>query len=328
MRRIERRLFLIASGSTLLATGNGWPQGSAQHRRIGLLFGSTKEGVTREMATLLSRLRELGYVPGQSVEIIPRFANGDPDRLPQLARELIEEGVEVVFVPNTQGAIALQQHSRRVPIIFLVSDPVRAGLIDSMAKPGRNATGFALGAITIAAKRVELLKDAFPTIKTVGLLFDPKYSASQDELAVVAKAAATLKIQLIQREASNLNQYLDAVERLEESGVDAYYVVYTGSSFAIRRELATAINRTRLPAMYCVGRFADDGGLMAYSWRTLNVSVLAAEYVDRILRGASPSDLPVQEPTVIELVVNLATAQKLARTISPSVLQRADRVVG
>lgn len=278
------------------------------------------------METFLSRLRELGYVPGQTVAIIVRFANGIPERIPELARELIEEGVEVVFVPNSQGAIELQRRSSRLPIVFLVSDPVRAGLIATLAKPGRNATGFTLGAITIAAKRVELLKDAFPSIKTVGLPFDPKYPV-QDELAVVAQAAATLKIQMMQREASSQDQYVDAVARLEASGVDAYYVVYTGSSFAIRRDLAAAINRTRLPAMYCVGRFADDGGLMAYSWRTLNVSALAAEYVDRILRGASPSELPVQEPTVIELVVNLATARKLALAISPLVLQRADRVV-
>ncbi len=326
MSQTQRRQFLIAAGLALLAPRVASPQSTGRPPRVGLLFGSTREGVASEMDSFSSRLRELGYVPGKTVEIVPRFADGVPGRIPELARQLIDENVQVVFVPNTQGALALQQLSNRVAIIFVVGDPVAAGLVSSLARPGRNATGFTPGPITIAAKRVELLKDAFPSIRRLGVLHDSKFPIQQ-ELRVIADAAAKLGIELTPGEASSRDQYFDAVARLREAGADGYDVVYTGSSFAIRRELAGVIQGTRLPAIYGVSRFADDGGLIAYSWRTLNVSVLAAEYADRILRGTSPADLSVQEPTLIELVVNLATAREQRLTIPPSILRRADRVI-
>ena len=326
MSQTQRRRFVIAAGMALFAPSSALPQTTGRPRRVGLLFGSTKEGVASEMDSFSSRLRELGYVPGKTVEIIPRFADGVPGRLPELAQQLIDENVEVVFVPNTQGAHALQQRSNRVAIIFVVGDPVAAGLVSSLAHPGRNATGFTQGAITIAAKRVELLKDAFPSIRKLGVLLDSKFPIQQ-ELGVITDAAARLGIELLLGEASSGDQYFDAVARLRAAGVDAYDVVYTGSSFAIRRELAGVILGTRLPAIYGVSRFADDGGLIAYSWRTLNVAVLAAEYANRILRGTSPADLPVQEPTTIELVVNLATAREQRLTIPQSILRRADRII-
>ncbi len=170
------------------------------------------------------------------------------------------------------------------------------------------------------------LKDAFPSIRKLGVLLDSKFPIQQ-ELGVITDAAARLGIELLLGEASSGDQYFDAVARLRAAGVDAYDVVYTGSSFAIRRELAGVILGTRLPAIYGVSRFADDGGLIAYSWRTLNVAVLAAEYANRILRGTSPADLPVQEPTTIELVVNLATAREQRLTIPQSILRRADRII-
>lgn len=326
MFQFRRRQFVVGAAALLIAPARLLAQSAGSPRRIGLLFGSSREGVRVEMETFVARLRELGHLPGQTVDIVARFAAGVPTRLPVLAKELVEENVEVVFVPNTQGAVALQRLSDRVAIIFVAADPLGAGLIDSMAHPGRNATGFTQGAPTIAGKRVELLKDSFPQTKTLGVLLDPNFPVQQ-ELALVSEAAQQSGLRVQLAEASSHDQYLDAVVRLEKAGVDAYYVVYTGSSFAMRRELAAAIRRSRLPAIYGVTRFADDGGLIAYSWRTPKVSVLAAEYADRILRGAKPADLPVQEPTVIELVVNLATARAQGLTIPQAVILRADRVI-
>ena len=327
MNRRDSVLALVALGALpLVAPFDAVAQSEKRLRRVGMLYGSSREGVASEMETFVSRLRELGYVPGKNVEIIARFAEGVPSRLPVLARDLLEEKVEVVFVPNTQGALALQQQSDRVAIIFVAGDPVDAGLISSLARPGRNATGFTLGAATIAAKRVELLKDAFPSIRKLGVLFDPKFPV-QKEIVLVTDASRKLGIDVVLAEASSREQYFEEIARLRSAGVDAYDVVYTGSSFAMRREIAAAIRATRRPAIYGVGRFADDGGLMAYSWQTLKVSVLAAEYADRILRGAKPADLPVQEPTIIELVVNLATAREQGITLRQSVLIRADRVI-
>lgn len=322
----RRRELLLATAALLVAPVGALAQTARRVRRVGLLFGSTPAGVASEMDSFVSRLRDLGWIPGKTVEIITRFAHGLPARIPELARELIDEEAEVVFVPNTQGALALQRLSDRVAIIFVAADPVGAGLVASLALPGRNATGFSQGATTIAAKRVELLKQAFPAIVSLGVLGDPKFPIRQ-EIALVSEAAQQLGMRVEVAEATDLAQYLGAVHRLQANGVQAYYVVYTGSSFAIRRELTAAIRGTRLPAIYAVTRFADDGGLIAYSWQTLKVSVLAAEYVDRILRGASPGQLPVQEPTVIELVVNLATAREQGLTIPPLVLLRADRVI-
>ncbi len=294
--------------------------------RVGLLYGSSREGVASEMAAFVARLAELGHVQDKNVDIEPRFAGGDPARLPALARELLEQNVDVVFAPNTSGALALQNLSNNVAIIFVSGDPVKAGLVASLARPGRNATGFTQGAATIAAKRLQLLKEAFPSILKVGLLFDRSVPPG-DELTLVGDAAAKLKIDIQSANASSREQYVEAIARLKSMGVDAYYVVYTGSSFAARSEIAAAIRDTRLPAIYGVTRFADDGGLLAYSWQTLKVSVLAAEYVDRVLRGTRPADLPVQEPTVIELVVNLATARAQHLKIAESVMLRADRVI-
>lgn len=326
MFQFRRRQFVVGAAALLVAPARLLAQSAGPPRRIGLLFGSTREGVRVEMETFVARLRELGHIPGKTVEIVTRFAGGVPTRLPELAKELLDEKVEVVFVPNTQGALALQRLSDHVAIIFVAGDPVGSGLIDSLARPGRNATGFTQGAPTIAGKRVQLLKESFPETKTLGVLLDSKFPLQQ-ELAIVAEAAQQSGLQIQLAEASSPDQYLDAVVRLQKAGVDAYYVVYTGSSFAMRRELAAAIRDSRLPAIYGVTRFADDGGLIAYSWRLPKVAVLAAEYADRILRGARPADLPVQEPTVIELVVNLATARAQGLRIPQAILLRADRVI-
>ena len=278
------------------------------------------------MTTFVRRLEELGYSQNKNLELVARFADGVPARMPDLARELVSAGVEVAFVPNTLGATELQKLSDRMAIIFVSGDPIKAGLVASLARPGRNATGFTQGAPSIAGKRVQLLKDAFPSVRRIGVLFDPKFSVSE-ELALIEQAAQQLGIQVRTAEASSRDRYFDAVRSLQSDTVDGLYVVYTASSFAIRRELADAIRGTRLPAIYGVSRFADDGGLIAYSWQTLKVSVLAAEYVDRILKGTRPADLPVQEPTVIELVVNAATARAQGLKLPQSLLLRADRVI-
>lgn len=323
--RHRRRVLLSALAAMGVPVGASG-QGASRLRRVGLLFGSTREGVASEMESFVSRLRELGHVPGRTVEIVPRFAAGDFARMPELARELLDAGVEVAFVPNLIGALALQRLSDRVAIVFVAADPVGFGLVDSLARPGRNATGFTQGADTIAAKRVELLKDAFPSIRQLGVLIDPKVTRP-NEVALVTDAAQRLAMQVRLAEAFSREQYLTAVAQLRAAGVDAYYVGYTATSFAIRRELAEAIRGTRLPAIYGIGRFADDGGLIAYSWQTLRTSALAAEYADRILRGARPAELPVQEPTVIELVINLATARDQGLTIPRPLLLRADRTI-
>ena len=322
----QRRLLLLATGANLVAPVLGLAQSTGRVRRVGLLFGSTREAVTAELQTFTLRLGELGHVPGKSVEIIPRFADGEFSRMPQLAQELLDANVEVVFVPNVAGALALQRLSDRVAIVFVAGDPVGAGLVASLNRPGRNATGFTQGADTVAAKRVELLKDAFPAIKNLGVLFDPT-ATSQREIALVTEAAQKLGLKIRFVEATGREEYRDAVAQLRAAGVDAYYVAYTASSFAVRRDLALAIRDTRLPAIYGVVRFAEDGGLIAYSSQTRKLSTLGAEYTDRILRGARPAELPVQEPTVIELVINLATARNQGLTIPQSVLLRADRTI-
>lgn len=291
-----------------------------------MLFGSSRDGVASEMAAFVTRLAELGYSEDKNLELVTRFAEGTPARFPELARDLVNAGVEVVFVPNTQGATELQKLSDRVAIIFVAGDPVKAGLVASLARPGRNATGFTQGPPSIAGKRVQLLKEAFPSTRRLGVLFDPTYPVSE-ELALIDQAARQLGVDVRTAKASSRDQYFEAVRSLRDGGVDGLYVVYTGTSFAIRRELADAIRGTRLPAIYGVSRFADDGGLIAYSWQTLKVSALAAEHVDRILKGARPADLPVQEPTVIELVVNMATARAQGLKLPQLLLLRADRVI-
>jgi putative tryptophan/tyrosine transport system substrate-binding protein len=323
--RAGRRQFLIAC-ATAMATSQLWAQMPVRSRRVGMLFGSTKQAVESEMAIFVARLEELGHVAGKTIELKVRFADGLPARFPALARELIQEDVEVVFVPNTQGAVALQRLSPKVAIIFNASDPIAAGLIETLAHPGRNATGFTQGARSIAAKRVQLVKETFPTVRKLGVIFDPAF-AVQPELDVINEAAGKLAIAVLSAKASSVSDYAEAVAQLGAAGVDSYYVVYTGSSFANRSEIAAMINRTRLPAVYGAIPFVDSGGLMAYAWQTLRVSMLAAEYADRILRGASAGQLPVQEPTVIEMAINRTTAGLQRLRIPQLTLLRADRLV-
>lgn len=325
MGRRRRRSFLV--GCMALGTAPLAVVAQGQKRfRVGMLFGSSREAVTTVMAAFVTRLGELGYSQDKNLELIMRFADGQPARMPVLARELVDAGAEVVFVPNTQGAIELQRLSDRVAIIFVAGDPVKAGLVATMARPGRNATGFTQGALSIAGKRVQLFKDAFPSVRRLGVLFDPQFPVA-DELALIDLAARQLGIEIRQAKANGRDQYFEAVRTLSGAGVDGLYVVYTGSSFALRRELAEAIRGTRLPAIYGVSSFAEDGGLIAYSWQPLKVATLAAEHVDRILRGARPADLPVQEPTVIELVVNVGTARAQGLDLPQSLMLRADRVI-
>lgn len=211
MVQLQRRRLIIGA-SVLLAGPLAALAQPVRRFRVGLLYGSSRDGVASEMASFLVRLEEMGYVQGKNLEIVARFADGVPARMPELAREVLEQNVEVVFVPNTQGALELQRLSERVPIIFLSGDPVKAGLVVSLAHPGRNATGFTQGALTIAAKRVELLKDAFPSITKLGILLD-RNSPVQEELALVSEAARSFALRFRsprRAAASNISRRLRA----------------------------------------------------------------------------------------------------------------------
>ena len=323
---IRRRRFLIAAGALLAVPLRATAQGAAKPRRVGLLFASSEKAAGQGIEKFVARLRELGHVPGKTVVIIPRFAESDAGRLPALAKELLDENVDVIWAPSTAAALAVQGLSSRVPIVFQDYDPVASGLVSSLARPGRNATGLTLGGTIIAAKRVELLKDCFPSIAKLGVVHDPQW-ITKPELGHVAEAARGFGMRIERAEATTLAQHLDAVARLQAAGIDAYYVVWTGSSYAMRRDLCAAIRATRLPAVYGTGAFCDAGGLIAYSLLTSDFIAKSAEYVDRILRGASPADPPVQEPTVFELIVNLATARAQGLRIPPATLLRATQVI-
>jgi len=325
---VRRRSLLIAgiAGGALFALPVRAPaQAVAGPRRVGVLIASNEKATTSFLERFAARLRELGHVPGKDVVIIARFAESDAGRLPALAKELLDENVDVVWAPSTAAALAVQRLSSRVAIVFQDYDPVASGLVTSLARPGGNATGITLGGNIIAAKRVELLNEAFPSIRTLGVMHDPQW-ITRPELDHVAAAARGFGIRLELAEATTLAQHLAAVARLQAAGVDAYYVVWTGSSFAVPRDLCAAIRATRLPAMYGNSVFCDDGGLISYGGQ-IDLPVKSAEYVDRILRGASPADLPVQEPTVFELVVNLATARAQGLSIPKATLLRATRLI-
>ena len=323
---IRRRRLLIAGGALLAVPLRAPAQAVAGLRRVGVLITSNEKATAPTLERFAARLRELGHVPGKDVMIIPRFAESDAGRLPALAKELLGENVEVVWAPSTAAALAVQGLSSRVAIVFQDYDPVASGLVASLARPGRNATGVALGGTVIAAKRLELLRDSFPSIRTLGVVHDPQWVTNY-ELDSVAGAARGFGIRIELAEATTLAQHLDAVARLQAARVDAYYVVWTGSSLAVRRDLCAAIRATRLPAMYGNGVFCDDGGLIAYGRVPFDLPVISAEYVDSILRGARPADLPVQEPTVFELVVNLATARAQGLRIQQAILLRATRLI-
>ena len=270
-------------------------------------------------------LRDLGYVEGRNIILEFRLGHGDLSLGPQLAAELVALPVDVIVREGFGGAVAA---SSGIPIVSpAMMDPVQRGYASSLARPGGNITGFTLMHTELNAKRLELLRTAFPYINAVAALVNPANPSHKLALEQTETAAGSLGLGNIARVEAESAAALRALRPAVFSAANAVVVVPDGMFYNYRRDVVVLVNAARLPAIYPEREYADDGGLMVYGANVPDNSRRAADYVDRILKGAKPGDLPIQEPVKFDLVVNLKTAKALGLTIPPSILARADEVI-
>jgi putative ABC transport system substrate-binding protein len=304
-------------------------QQAAKIPRIGYLGSNLAASPLTE--AFLQGLRDLGYVEGRNLVIEYRSAEGKLERLPALAAELVALKVDVIVASTTRPALAAKQATRTLPIVFAAAgDPVTSGLVTSLARPGGNVTGLSSLFPELVGKCLELLKQAVPGVSRVAVLWQPGASGERTEKdllkeAEVAARALGVRLQVVEaRGPADVDRAFSEMTRARAGAL----TVLTSVMFTIeRRRLVDLAAKNRLPAVYPQREFVDAGGLMAYGPNSADLFRRAATYVDRILKGAKPGDLPVEQPTKFELVINLKTAKALGLTIPQSVLGRANHVV-
>jgi len=328
---IDRRTFLAGTGAVFLAAPRASEaQEPAKVFRLGLLgtVPPTDPGTLRIWDGFLEGLRQLGYVEGQNLVIERRFSEGRYERLPALAAELVRLKVDVIVAGGAPAPEAAQRATSTIPIVMLNhGDPVGSGLVASLARPGRNVTGLSFIAPDLVGKQLQLLKEVVPGISRVAVLSDPTVPAQALMLREAEVAARSLKVQLQMLEARAPSDFASAFSAMTKDRAGALIVLGAVMFFIQRTRIVELAAQSRLPAMYWAKEFAEAGGLMAYGSNIREMYRRAATYVDRILKGAKPADLPVEQPTKFELVINLKTAKALGLTIPQSVLGRADEVI-
>jgi putative tryptophan/tyrosine transport system substrate-binding protein len=322
------RLLLLSLG-LLLTNPSVGSEATQKPRIVGLIsYAATADDPSYK--AFREALRGLGYVEGQSIRIEFRSAQGRADLLPIIAKELVQLRADVVVVGTSRAAQALKRATSTIPIVIASSDPIAAGLVTNLSRPGGNITGLSTMTTELTAKRVQLLKEALPGLTRLGVLWNPTNPPSPFQAKVfedLNAAAGSMGIELKIASAAAVPDFGAAIADISRSHVQALYLVENPLFYAHRRILATLALQARLPAMYGTRAFADDGGLMSYGADYSDHARRAAVYVDKILRGAKPGDLPIEQAVELELVVNLRTAKALGLAIPQSVLARADEVI-
>jgi ABC-type uncharacterized transport system substrate-binding protein len=325
---MDRRAFISFVGANILAGPLVVDaQQPTKARRIGLLIGSSESFVAPFIVIFRQALRALGYVDGGNIAIEYRYADGNYDRLPVLAAELVRLKFDVVVTEGTPPTRAAKQATTTIPIVMTVTgDPVAAGLVTNLARPGGNLTGASFFFPEIAAKRLQLLKEVIPALSRVTVVWNPSNAVHGPTVKAVEAAAKALGIDVqhvhIQAPA-DVDGALLAVSKRRESLV----VLEDGMINVCSTRIAEVAARHRLPTIFGLTTFVEAGGLMAYGPNRPELWRRAATIVDKILKGANPGDLPVEQPVRFDLVINVKTAQGLRLTIPPSVLVRADQLI-
>ena len=324
MRRFISTLLL----GILLASLPADAQQPARASRIGFLGTSSPSTAPHALEAFRQGLRGLGYLEGQNIVVEYRWAQGRQERLSGLAAELVRLNVDVIVAPNTQAALAARAATRTIPIVFAgVADPVGTGLVASLARPGGNTTGLSFLSPELSAKQLELLKEAVPKTSRVAVLWNPGNPGLALTLREAEVAARALGVQVQLLEARGPDEIDSAFLAMTRERADGLLILGDAVFLLHRTRIVGLAAKSRLPAMYNFKEFVDAGGLMAYAANLADLFRRAAVYVDKILKGAKPGDLPVEQPTRFELVVNLKTARALGLTIPQSVLIRADEVI-
>ena len=329
---MRRRDFITRLGGAAVASSVlcAVPAYAQQIRRVGVLMSLTKDDPEDQVraAAFEDGLKQLGWVEGRNIRFDYRWYAGESTRARALAKELVELRPDLIVVAATPGAVALRQETRTVPMVFVtVSDPAGLGLVDNLARPGGNATGSTFFEFSVAGKLLEVLKQAAPGVERAAVIYNPQSTAFALYLGSLQSAASSLRVQLVPspvREPAEVAAALEAIARETGGGViclpDAYLNVH-------RQQIIALAARHKLPAIYYARQYAADGGFVSYGIDITDLYRRAANHVDRILKGANPGELPVQQPTKYELVLNLKTAKALGITIPLTLQVTADEVI-
>ena len=327
---MNRRLVLLAFALNLaIAATHAWAQQTNKIPIVGYLAHAAGPDDPLVM-TWRQNLRELGYVDGQNIKVEFRTAQGHADRLPDLAEELVRLNADVIFVASYPGAEALRRATSTIPVVVALLDPVAAGLVTNLAHPGGNVTGLSGMGAEIRTKRLQLLKETIPGLTRVAVLWAPSTPPMPWEAKMVddLKAAArSLSIELKFVVAQSPEEFSAAFSAVRLAHVQAIYLFESATFYVHRMTLVKLALKARLPTIYGTRALPDDGGLMSYGVNYADQMRRSAVYIDKILKGAKPGDLPIEQATKLELVINLKTAKALNITIPQSILLQADEVI-
>jgi putative ABC transport system substrate-binding protein len=329
---MSRKIFLLLLATVLLVTA---PPAEAQLPkkvpRIGYLSATNRAIDSPRSEEIRAALRELGYIDGQNIAIEFRYSEGKPDRAPDLAAELVRLKVDIIVVSAGDTWIREAMNATKtIPIVMggAGSDPVEIGLVESLARPGGNVTGLTNLTGELGGKRLELLKEAVPKVTRVAVLHDPATLAGVQQVKeVLPVAARALKLTLQLWEVRAADDFERVFAALNKQRPDGLYVSLGPLMNANRKRIADYALKSRLPSIHVRREFVDAGGLMSYGADLTDNARLVAWYVDKILKGSKPADLPVQQPKKFELVINLKTAKQIGVTIPPDVLARATKII-
>jgi putative ABC transport system substrate-binding protein len=328
---VRRREFI-----TLLCGAATWPlvaNAQQAHQsftpvRVAFLGAESQSTNHHFLDAFRQGMRERGYVEGQNVSFVERWAEGRSERFPELIDELLSLKANVILAVSVPAALAAKNKTTTIPIVFIASDPLGSGLVSSLARPAGNLTGFSLFlGDEFSSKWLELLREMVPNVARVALLWNPVNPASSHYVTVLRAAAEKLGVSLHLQAVSEPDQFDSAFATMTAARVQALVVVVDPLTVRFREQIVKLVIEHRLPAIYGFREFVDSGGLMAYGVNVPSLCERAATYVDKILKGAKPSDLPVEQPTKFELVINLKTAKALGLEVPPTLLARADEVI-
>jgi len=328
-KKVQRRIFAVALCTVLFALCvSAHAQQPTKIPRIGLLFTATPSAAAARIEAFRQGLRELGYVEGKNILIEQRYAEGQLNHMNELAAELVRLKVDVIVTIGPAATRPAKEATTAIPIVMGVDDdPVGNGFVASLARPGGNITGLASLAPEIGGKQLELLKEIVPRLSRVAVLGTSTQPGNAQSLREAEVAAQALAVKL---------QYLDVLSpkdiepvfRTASNGrAEAVLVLRASVFFSHRKQIVDLAAKRQLPAMYYTTEYVEEGGLMTYGVSITDLFRRAATYVDKILKGTKPAELPIEQPTKFELVINLKTAKRIGLTISPNVLARADRVI-
>jgi putative tryptophan/tyrosine transport system substrate-binding protein len=325
---MNRRVFVTSLAAVLAAPLGVEAQQAARIPRIGVLHPGAPATSSHFAAAFTEGLRELGYLEGQNIVVERRFGEAKAERLSDIAAELVRLKVDVIVTSTDPGIAAVKRQTQLIPIVMANStDPVGTGFVASLARPGGNVTGLSSVSPELSAKRLELLKEAVPRLSRVAIVWNPDVRGAVLEYKETESAARSLHLQLQSVEVNRPDGFDRAFSAVTTGRAEALTVASSSLAFRNRGRIASLAQKNRLPSIYGLREFADAGGLMAYGPNYAELWRRAAAYVSKILKGAKPGELPVEQPTTFELVINLKTAKALGLTIPPSLLRRADQII-